>query len=64
MPALAAAAANGVQADVTDDLQALREAALQTTKPVAATDAVADTIIQPVAAQDDSSMQSEQVNAV
>lgn len=55
-----AAAANGAQADVTDDLQALREAALQTTKSVAGADAIADNVNQPVAAQVESSVQPEQ----
>ena len=61
MPLSAAAVAtNGPEADVMDDLQALRQAALQTTKPVAGTDAVADSENQPVAAQVETSVQSEQ----
>ena len=60
----AAASGNGIQADVTDDLQALRQAALQTTKSVAGIDSVAGCASQPVAAQDVSSMQSEPMDTV
>lgn len=60
VPASAAAAADGTQADVIDDLQALRQAALQTTKPVAGADAASDGANQPVAAQVESSVQAEQ----
>lgn len=52
--ASAAAAGNGVQADVTDDLQALRQAALQTTKSVAGVDTVAGGASQPAAAEAES----------
>ena len=57
--ASAAAHEHGVQADVTDDLQALRQAALQTTKSAAGFDSVAGSASPPVAAQVESSMQSE-----
>ena len=65
-PVLASAAAskNGIQADVTDDLQALRQAALQTTKSVAGIDSVAGSSSQPVAAQVVSSMQTEPMDTV
>ena len=52
-----AAAETGVQADMTDDLQALRQAALQTTKStksVAGVDTVADGASQPAAAEAES----------
>ena len=61
VPTSVAAVANGTQADAADDLQALRQAALQTTKPVAVagTDAVTDSVVEPVVGQVDC-MQPEQ----
>ena len=64
VPASAAASENGVQTDVTDDLQALRQAALQTTKSVAGLDSVAGSVNQPVAAQVEASMQLEPMDTV
>lgn len=63
-PASATASEDGIQADVTDDLQALRQAALQTTKSVAGIDSVAGSASQSVAAQVVSSMQSEPMDTV
>lgn len=62
IPVSAAASENGIQADVTDDLQALRQAALQTTKSAA--DSVAGSASQPVAAQVVSSTQAEPMDTV
>ena len=64
VPASAAALENGIQADVSDDLQALRQAALQTTKTVAGIDSLAGSSSQPVAAQVVSSTQSEPMDTV